>query len=106
MPHLSPVADPPSHDLAQRVSLFLRAQTLAVGRPLDISATGGVVTIRGCVPSFYQRQLVLALARRVAGVLQVNDGLHVATPDDSPTARCSHAAVARSHESAFSSPIA
>jgi hypothetical protein len=35
------------------------------------------VTLRGRVPSFYQRQLFIHCCQRVAGVVQLNDELQV-----------------------------
>jgi osmotically-inducible protein OsmY len=45
-----------------------------------IEAHRGVVTLSGRVASFYQRQLIHTLARRVAGVVQVIDQLEVDSP--------------------------
>jgi osmotically-inducible protein OsmY len=65
----------------------LQVQHVNVETPLRIDAAHGVVTISGIVPSLYQRQLILALARRVAGVHSVNDQLEVRLPPAFPATK-------------------
>ena len=40
----------------------------------------GVVTLRGRVHTFHQKQLCLNCCQRVAGVLQIDDQIEVASP--------------------------
>jgi osmotically-inducible protein OsmY len=58
------------------VALFLGAARpeLAV---ISVQANDGIVELTGVVPSFYLRQLAIACARRVAGVREVIDHIHV-----------------------------
>lgn len=46
---------------------------------LDVSARDGLVTLRGVVRSFYEKQLSLHAAKRVAGVSALRDELVVAS---------------------------
>lgn len=62
--------------LAARVRNFLTSR-LAGRTRLDIEADSGVITLRGQVGSFYQKQLCIHGAQRVAGVQRVVDELDV-----------------------------
>ena len=62
--------------LAARVRNFLSSR-LAGRNHLDIEADGGVIILRGQVSSFYQKQLCIHGAQRVAGVHRVVDELDV-----------------------------
>lgn len=64
-------------DLRQRVSAFLAGQHRPSLRHLNVDASEGVVTLRGNVPTFYERELSVRLARRVAGVVQLDDQIIV-----------------------------
>lgn len=46
---------------------------------LDVSARDGLVTLRGVLRSFYEKQLSLHAAKRVAGVSALRDELVVAS---------------------------
>ena len=73
----------PSHadqDLKKRVALFVQQRQLTSGARLTIEAHRGVVTLRGSVTTFHQRQLLYAFARRVAGAVAVVDELEVDLP--------------------------
>jgi len=70
--------DAASQDLTQRVALFLQQLRLTSYSRLVLEARGGVVTLAGLVPTFHQRQRILAATRQVAGVRQVIDRLEVA----------------------------
>jgi hypothetical protein len=70
-------ADPQAQNLAYRVGLFLQQRRLTQGARLRIESNRGVVTLRGHVASFHQRQLIHTLARHVTGVVQVIDELQV-----------------------------
>ena len=75
-------ATPADRDLQHRVALFIQQRQLSRGAHLTVRARRGVVTLAGVVPSFHHRQLLYSLARRVAGVVQVEDELDVAEFDD------------------------
>jgi osmotically-inducible protein OsmY len=70
--------DPFDQDLERRVALFVQQKQLTAGARLQIEAHRGVVTLTGTVGTFHQRQLLYSFARRVAGVVQVEDQLEVA----------------------------
>lgn len=63
--------------LANRVKLFLQDMCAAHSQPMEIDARDGVVTVEGAVRSYYERQVAVACVRRVAGVQQVVDRIHV-----------------------------
>lgn len=65
-------------ELFDRARLLLASQSLPAFRNISIEARQGRVTLRGELPSFYQRQLAVSLVRRIAGVIQVIDELAVA----------------------------
>ncbi len=65
------------NDLKQRIINFLFLQHLPHLRHMEVSAENGVVTIRGRVGSFYQRQLCINCCQRVAGVVQIRDEINV-----------------------------
>lgn len=46
-------------------------------RRVTVSATNGVVTLRGKMPSFYMRQLAVECTKRASGVRQLVDNLQV-----------------------------
>lgn len=74
--------DSASQELQQRVALHLQNRQLAFGGRLRIEAKHGTVTLSGRVPTFYQRQLIYAATRKVAGVMKVIDQLEVETEAD------------------------
>jgi osmotically-inducible protein OsmY len=73
---------PADRDVQQRVALFIQQRHLSRGARLTVIARRGVVTLSGRVSSFHHRQLLVSLAQRVAGVVQVQDELDVETYDD------------------------
>ena len=64
-------------DLAFRVRNFLAAKSHGLRGNLDVIARSGTVTLCGMVGSFYQKQLWIHGAQRVAGVHRVIDNLEV-----------------------------
>jgi osmotically-inducible protein OsmY len=64
-------------ELATRVSLYLQQRLFRASRDVAVEARDGVVTLAGTAPTFYERQLLGVAARRVAGVRQIVDRLHV-----------------------------
>lgn len=63
--------------LAARVRNFLLSKISPGRGQLDVAVDSGVVTLRGRVGSFYQKQLWIHGAQRVAGVQRVVDELDV-----------------------------
>jgi osmotically-inducible protein OsmY len=78
--------DRASHELQDRVALFLQQRQVTLGGRVVVEAHRGVVTISGQLPTYYQRQLVHTFTRRVAGVVQVIDQIEVVGPP-SPAVR-------------------
>jgi osmotically-inducible protein OsmY len=66
-------------DLERRVMNYLRGRHLPALRHLEVEATDGIVTLRGTVNSFYEKQLSQQCCRRVAGVLKLVDAVDVAS---------------------------
>jgi osmotically-inducible protein OsmY len=64
-------------DLERRVRNFLHDRHVPGLRHLAIQATGGTVTVRGRVQSFYEKQLYQECCRRVAGVIELIDSVDV-----------------------------
>ncbi len=65
------------HDLERRVASFLASRHMASLRKLEIEAREGVVTLRGQVHSFYEKQVSHLCCRRVAGVRSLIDAVDV-----------------------------
>jgi hypothetical protein len=68
-------------DLLTRVGIALTMRLSHTLHAVHIQVDNGVVTLRGLVPTFYDRQLAIEVTRRVAGVLKVRDELSVTTPN-------------------------
>ena len=64
-------------DVAQRVVWSLGATGRFGTSQLCVSASRGVVTLRGRVSSYYQKQLAQTAAMRVAGVEQLENQVEV-----------------------------
>jgi osmotically-inducible protein OsmY len=71
------IADQADRDLERRVVNFLVGWRMPALRRVDVESHGGTVTLRGEVDSFYQRQLCINCCRRVAGVINLIDKVHV-----------------------------
>ena len=69
-------------ELERRVLSFM-GQRFTRTRPIEVQASQGVVTIRGDVRTFYERQLLISCCQRVAGVVRVNDELRVKCHNES-----------------------
>ena len=63
--------------LARRVRNLILARILPAANFVDVEAEGEIVTLRGRVGTFYQKQLWLNGAQRVAGVRRVIDEIEV-----------------------------
>jgi osmotically-inducible protein OsmY len=64
-------------DLKRRVSNYLASRYFPALNQLEIEAEAGIVTLRGCVSSFYEKQVAITSCQRVAGVLQLVDAVDV-----------------------------
>jgi osmotically-inducible protein OsmY len=64
-------------DLERRVTNYLWGRHVPALRNVLVEATDGVVTLRGQVRSFYEKQLCHNCCRRVAGVRQLVDDVDV-----------------------------
>jgi osmotically-inducible protein OsmY len=71
-------------DLERRVVNYLWGRHVPALRHIVVEAAGGIVTLRGQVRSFYEKQLCHNCCRRVAGVRELIDDLDVA-PSESLT---------------------
>jgi hypothetical protein len=67
-------------DLATRIGIAFSTRPRIVAHGILASVRDGIVTLRGAVPTPYDRYLVVALTRHVAGVFGIDDQLHVAEP--------------------------
>lgn len=68
-------------DLLTRVGIALTMRLSHTSHAVHIQVDNGVVSLRGLVPTLYDRQLAIEVTRRVAGVLKVRDELSVTTPN-------------------------
>lgn len=67
-------------DLERRVANYLDGRFMPSLRRLAIEADGGIITMRGEVSSFYEKQIALHCCRRVAGVRELIDAIDVESP--------------------------
>lgn len=65
-----------SWELKNQITNYLRQQGVSSWQRLNIDVNGGMVTLHGTVPSFYERQLCIS-CKRVAGVVRLVDNLKV-----------------------------
>ena len=63
--------------LKQRVRLFLASSNIPTLRHVDVEIGGDAVLLRGKVRSYYEKQIALQFASRVAGVIRVIDLIEV-----------------------------
>jgi osmotically-inducible protein OsmY len=63
--------------LANNVRNFVASRIPAATKQVRVDAEQGTVTLRGCVRSFYQKQLWLSGSTKVAGVRRVIDEIDV-----------------------------
>jgi osmotically-inducible protein OsmY len=69
-------------DLERRVKNFLSRQHFPALRSVQVESDNGVVTIRGRLTSFHERQLCINCCQRVAGVARLNDQIEVIPQND------------------------
>jgi len=65
-------------DLEQRVRQFLSSANIPALRHIGVQINGNTVVLSGYVQTFYEKQMAIAFARRVAGVVDVIDSIDVA----------------------------
>lgn len=70
----SPVADV---ELERRITAYLASRSFLSFRRIKVTARGGVVTLAGRLSSFHEKQVARESCRRVAGVLEIVDAIHV-----------------------------
>jgi osmotically-inducible protein OsmY len=66
-------------ELSQRISKQLAETNRPNLRRLAVVVNSGCVTIRGCVQSFYERQLAIRSCQSLAGVERLIDAVEVAS---------------------------
>jgi osmotically-inducible protein OsmY len=66
--------------LARRVRQTLADLHVPILRTLDVLAEDGVVTLRGRVRTYYERQLAHAKVKRLSGVARLIEEITVADP--------------------------
>ena len=64
-------------DLQRRVVSFLAGRYLPSLRQLEVDVQEGIVTLRGRVTSFYEKQVAIHSCQRVAGVRKLVDAVDV-----------------------------
>ncbi len=77
---LNPALHAGDADLLQRLRIALSVHRRAGWHLVHFTAQNGVVQLAGVVPTFYDRQLIAALVRHVAGVFGIEDNLTVGDP--------------------------
>lgn len=65
-------------NLQRRVVNYLFSRQVPSLRRMAVEADDGIVTIRGMVGSYYEKQLCLSCCQRVAGVVKLVDEVEVA----------------------------
>jgi osmotically-inducible protein OsmY len=68
-------------DLERRVTAFLAERNVPALRRLNVESQRGVVTLRGRVQTFYEKQIGSHVVRRVAGVVELVDDVQVAADE-------------------------
>ncbi len=70
-------SSPEDQDFLSRLRGQLAGQHLKALKELQVEVSELAVTLRGCVNSFYERQMALTCTRRVAGLRQIVDHIDV-----------------------------
>lgn len=66
------------YELESRLQSELSKNQRPSFKRLHVDVVAGIVTLSGCVRSFYERQLAVQCCRRVPGVAQMIDAVEVA----------------------------
>lgn len=72
--------DPADLDLISRIGIALTSRQRIAWRVIRVIADQGIVTLQGIVPTYYDRQIIVAVTQHVAGVRRVEDELTIAPP--------------------------
>lgn len=64
-------------DLERRVAMYLAERQMPGLRRMVVIARAGIVTLRGRVASFYEKQMALSCGRSVMGVESLVDQVQV-----------------------------
>lgn len=77
---IAPLGTPASADtlLAAQISSQLAETNRPSLKRLSVAVRGSEVTLRGSVPSFYERQIAIQACRMASGIIRVNDAVEVA----------------------------
>ncbi|MFO0901687.1 MAG: BON domain-containing protein [Pirellulales bacterium] len=65
-------------ELARRVVSTLLERQVPALRQITVAVSDGIVTLKGRVQSFYERQLCLICCQRIVGVRKLVDQIEVA----------------------------
>ncbi len=69
---------PPRHvDLADLAERALRSSPYLALRNVSCECRAGVLTLRGCLPTYYLKQVAQAVAARIDGVRQIVNEIEV-----------------------------
>lgn len=93
----SPTHSSADADIVLRLGFTLAAWQRAAWRAVRLKSQNGVVRLEGILPTFHDRQLILAVAQHVAGVLRVEDELVVSNPQPQAAASLATSAAIESH---------
>jgi hypothetical protein len=77
-----PAADPPS--LGQRVEASLRGSGYLSLRGVVCDTRGDIIRLRGCLPTYYLKQLAQTIAAEVEGVRLIINRIIVSVSMDDP----------------------
>jgi hypothetical protein len=67
-------------DLKTRIGIAFATRPRITWHDIQVSVRDGIVTLRGDVPTPYDRHLVVAITQHVAGVFGIDNQLHVTEP--------------------------
>jgi hypothetical protein len=71
---------PRDADLITRIGIAFTTRPRIAWHDIHVAVRDAIVTLRGDVPTVYDRQLIVAVTRHVAGVRLVDDKINVAEP--------------------------
>jgi osmotically-inducible protein OsmY len=67
-------------EIAEMAQAVLRGSSYFELRDVSCDFSGGILTLRGCVPSYYLKQLAQATVADVPGVVEVHNRVEVVMP--------------------------
>ena len=74
-----------SWEIKRRIVNLLCQRGVSSVQQLNIEVENGTVTVRGTVPSFYERQICVSCCRHVPGVFRLVDEIEVDSPVSQPS---------------------